>query len=162
MWGRLATCGRLLIGLPRPARNLPGRWLWVCGSPLCGAGWQPAADWQSACRDLLVISHADGCGFAACRFVGRVVKPAADCQNRPAATTRKPPGAGASGCRLRPSAGVVQELTGQCCRARGRLFQRCRLSTYFVDATFRWGNLRQPASELTSPSSAASSPRPTG
>jgi hypothetical protein len=26
------------IGLPRPTRNLPGRWLWVCGKPLCGAG----------------------------------------------------------------------------------------------------------------------------
>jgi hypothetical protein len=32
MWGRLAAApsgsGRLAIGLPRPARNLPGRWLW--------------------------------------------------------------------------------------------------------------------------------------
>jgi hypothetical protein len=35
MWGRLATCGRLAIGLPRPARNLPGQWLWVCGLPPC-------------------------------------------------------------------------------------------------------------------------------
>jgi len=21
-----------------------GRWLWVCGLPLCGAGWQPVAN----------------------------------------------------------------------------------------------------------------------
>jgi hypothetical protein len=33
---------------------------------------------------------------------GGLAKPAADCQNRPAATTRKAPGA--NGCRLRPAA----------------------------------------------------------
>jgi hypothetical protein len=36
--GQVLTCGRLSIGLPRPARSLPGRWLWVCGLPLCATG----------------------------------------------------------------------------------------------------------------------------
>jgi hypothetical protein len=50
MWGRLATCGRLAIGLPRPARNLPGQRLHSLRlAAMRGAGWQPAADWQSVC-----------------------------------------------------------------------------------------------------------------
>jgi len=50
-------------------------------------GWQPAADWQSACRDLPVISQADGCGFAARRYAGQVanLRPIG---NRPACSTR--------------------------------------------------------------------------
>jgi hypothetical protein len=47
MWGRLLTlltCGRLAIG------QLPVTSDTVCGLPLCGAGWHPAAGWQPACR----------------------------------------------------------------------------------------------------------------
>jgi hypothetical protein len=38
LWGRLATCGRLAIGLPLPPENLPAPMVVVCGLPLCGAG----------------------------------------------------------------------------------------------------------------------------
>jgi hypothetical protein len=41
MWGRLATCGRLAIGLPRPPEKLPAPMVVVCGLPLCGAGCRP-------------------------------------------------------------------------------------------------------------------------
>jgi hypothetical protein len=82
LWGRLSTCGRLAIGLPRAGRPLWGR-LSTCGrlaiglpwamlnsvgqvvnlrpignrpasghAQFCGAGCQPAADWQSACLPI--------------------------------------------------------------------------------------------------------------
>jgi hypothetical protein len=65
MWGRLATCGRLAIGLQRPVRNLPGRWLWVCGLPPCGADCQnrPAGSAYSAEESRVLLT--------ACRFAGR-------------------------------------------------------------------------------------------
>src|ERR1039457_908588 len=69
MWGRLETCGRL--GVP-PGPGLPGRrtrvWLRLgccvllvlrifaaCDESKCGAGWKPAADWQSACPEMQTI-----------------------------------------------------------------------------------------------------------
>src|ERR1700679_1541845 len=60
----------------------------VCGLPLCGAGWQPAADWQSACRQPSVNLHGPVekrlRRFAACRYAGQVgnLRPIV---NRPAA-----------------------------------------------------------------------------
>src|SRR5580658_5990663 len=43
MWGRMASCGRLAIGLPLPPENLQARTAVVCGLPPRGAGWHPAA-----------------------------------------------------------------------------------------------------------------------
>jgi hypothetical protein len=86
MWGRLVTCGRLLIGLPRPARNLPGRWLWACGLPHCGAGWQ---NLRPIVKIGLPLSpenlRLQWLSFAACRYAGQVgnLRPIG---NRPAAT----------------------------------------------------------------------------
>jgi hypothetical protein len=71
----------------------------------CGAGWQPAADWQSACRDLLVISQADGCAFAACRYVGRVGKTCGRLSK--------------SACRYHPKSSQRQWLSFAACRFAG-------------------------------------------
>jgi len=48
---------------------------------------------------------------------GGLAKPAADCQNRPAATTRKAPGA--NGCRLRLAA-LRRRRSSRVARATGR------------------------------------------
>jgi hypothetical protein len=67
----------------------------------CGAGWQPAADWQSACRDPPVISQADGCGFAACRYAGQVgaARPIVNRPLRPATRQFLPQGTVPQGVR---------------------------------------------------------------
>jgi hypothetical protein len=86
---------------------------------------KPAADWQSACpqrpaislhqrlvclRPTAMYNYAFASSHAAtilgCRKLvaeamwGRLPKPAADCQNRPAATGRRPPRTGGSRLRL--------------------------------------------------------------
>jgi len=38
---------------------------------VCGAGCQPAADWQSACPGRPQSLRTDGCPSAACRYLGR-------------------------------------------------------------------------------------------
>ena len=76
MWGRLAKpAGRL----PKSAQcrqrvNRLSMAHPVCGLPLCGAGWQPAADWQSANCPLALenLSARVAAQFAACRYVGQV------------------------------------------------------------------------------------------
>ncbi len=59
MWGRLATCGRLAIGLPLPPENLPAPMVVVCGLPLCGTVSRPKRDLPDrvlSCFDLLIRS----------------------------------------------------------------------------------------------------------
>jgi hypothetical protein len=97
LWGRLPTCGRLSIGLAGDASKLrsvfePFVWLRLCCSVLlelrifaacdeskCGAGWKPAADWQSACPGMQTIweRFEPGVWLRLCCSVGQAILPAA-------------------------------------------------------------------------------------
>jgi hypothetical protein len=103
LWGRLATCGRLAIGLPVARATLDERLRSLRLAAMYYNSFQSS-------RAATILYHRKQIAEA---MWGGLAKPAADCQNRPAATTRKAPGA--NGCRLRPAA------------MRGRLATQCHL-----------------------------------
>jgi hypothetical protein len=55
--GRLATCGRLPIGLPA-AHTVPEEASVVCGLPPCGAGWQGRPPGPADCQSASSPSRA--------------------------------------------------------------------------------------------------------
>jgi hypothetical protein len=96
LWGRLATCGRLAIGLPVARATLDQRLRSLRLAAMWGGLAKPAADCQSACRYHPKTPVANGCRLRLAALRGRPMRnvvassPMASRRDRPLRSQSEP------------------------------------------------------------------------